>query len=831
MYRKRTARVIVRSKPVGRQWVLKWHVSCAGEGMIQDYCKTVYRALVRNRNHTLLHIVGLAVGTGACLLIFLLVQFELSFDDWHPNKDRIYRLVTVPFRAGSPLGAEAGVPLPVARGLRLDFPQLEQVASIFGRDGQVTVIEDNQTRGKKFEEEGDVFFAEPEFFDIFRFGWLSGDPRTALSSPNSVVLSRTIADTYFGNWKKAVGRTIQFDNASFYHVTGILEDVPANSDFPLKVVISYLALKNVDMNDWQGVYGRGYTFVRLPHGFSVGRMNAALHDFVNRHTPVGAERRGIELQRLADMHFDARFGTFSGRTFSKRLITSLCLTAALLLIIACVNFINLATALAVRRSREMGIRKVLGSTRGQLIRQFLGEAAGITLVAVSVALYFSALALPPLNRLLNTDIQLRMGNGALIGFLGALVLAVTAMAGIYPSFVLSGSSAAVSLKNKVTRPTTGALSLRRGLTVLQCCIAQVLIVCVLVVSGQMHFFKNTPLGFDKASILTVPIPNDSLSQLKMDAVRLNLLQVPGIRSVCFSTFSPLDNEIWSNQFKFDHSRTKTDFQAYFKWADAGFFSTYHPELVAGRTYGPSDTLREFIVNETLVKKLGFRHPGDILGKEINFWDQERAPVVGVVKDFQTGSLQTPIKPIVIGAWKQAYAMAGIKLVPDEAGRVLPAIGRIWKNAYPDYVYSYQFLDDKIDSYYKEEGKLSVLYRVFAGIAILLSCLGLYSLVSFMAAQRVREIGVRKVLGASVTRIVVLLSYEFVPLVGIAFVLAAPVGYYLMHRWLDEFANRIKLGPGLFLLSIGISLLIAWCTVGYRAFRAATANPIRTLRSE
>ncbi|HLZ89771.1 MAG TPA: ABC transporter permease, partial [Puia sp.] len=692
------------------------------KGMIQNYFKVAFRTLFRNKGYTLLNGAGLSVGIGACLMIFLLVRFELSYDNFHPDRDRIYRLVSAPYRPGSPLGMGAGAPLPAAQALRLEYPQLEKVAAIFGRDGQVTVLDDKKEAGKKFNEEGDVYFAESAFFDIFRFHWLAGDPRTALTAPNTVALSRETAVKYFGDWRTGVGRVIKFNNKEIYQVTGILQDVPANTDFPLKVVFSYSSLTNVDLTDWQGIYGRGYTFIRLPRGLAASRMNAELRDLVNRHTAAGRERRGIELQPLADMHFDGRFGNYSGRTFSRELIASLCLMAAFLLIIACVNFVNLATAQAVRRSQEVGIRKVLGSTRGRLIRQFMGEAGLITLLAVAAALCLTATALPLLNDLLKTDITLQLSDPPLLGFLSLVTMAATLMAGLYPALFLSRCSPVTSLKNKLTTNTPGGISLRRGLVVLQFCIAQVMIICVLVVSGQTAYFRHASLGFDKASIVNVPIPNDSLSQLKMNTVRQELLRIPGVQSVSFSTFSPLDNDIWSNQFKFDHSKTKTDFQAYFKWADADFFQTYQPVLVAGRLYGPSDTLREFVVNETLVKKLGLRQPKDILGKEINFWDERRAPVVGVVRDFHTNSMQDPIRPVVMGVWKETYGMAGIKLRPANVGQSLAAIEKVWNAAYPDAVYSYQFLDEKIDNYYKEEGKLSVLYRVFAGIAILISCL-------------------------------------------------------------------------------------------------------------
>lgn len=794
------------------------------------YFNSSWRYLTRNKAYALINIIGLAIGIGACLLIFLVVRFELSFDNFHQDKDRIYRVVSAPGKEEGPFDPEPGAPLPVAQALRVEFPQLEKVAAIFGRDGQVTVLDDKKAAVKKFNEEGGVYFAEPQFFDIFNFTWLAGDPKTALSMPNTVILTRSTADKYFGDWKTAIGRNIKFVNKDIYQVTGILEDAPANTDFPLKVVVSYRSLTNVDLTDWVGTYGQGYTFLRLRPGFSAGQFDAALHTFESRHVPEKRQRRGLVLQPLSSMHFDARLGNYNRRTFSRELITSLGLTAAFLLIIACVNFVNLATALAVKRSREVGVRKVLGSTRGQLIRQFLGEAGVITALAMVVAVCLAAMMLPLLNDLLQTGIILRPGDPQLLGFLGVVALLVTMLAGLYPAIVLSGFNPIGSLKNKLTTAKAGGIFLRRGLIVLQFCIAQVLIICVLVVSSQMNYFRRAPLGFDKESIVNVPLPDDSLSLLKVSAVRHELLQQPGIEGVCFSTFSPLDNLIWSNQFYFDHSTKKTGFQAYFKWSDADFFKMYQPELIAGRAYGPSDTLREFVVNETLVKKLGLRDPKDILGKEIGFWDK-KGPVVGVVKDFFTNSLQKPVTPIILGSWRDSYEMIGIKLRPRDASRTLASIQRIWTGAFPDYVYEYQFLDAKIDGYYKEEGKLSVLYRVFAGIAIIISCLGLYGLVSFMAAQRTREIGVRKVLGASVPQIMYLLAREFTLLIGIAFLTAAPLAGYFMHRWLEGFTYRISPGIGIFVLALAGSVLIAWGTVGYRAFRAAVVNPAEALRNE
>ena len=786
--------------------------------------KPILTTLTRHKTHTILNITGLAVGIAACLLIFLTIRFEKSFDDYHNDKDRLYRLVSVPFHPGSALGQGPGAPLPAAAALRLDYPQLEKVASIFGRDAQITA------NTNKFTEQGTLFFTDPTIFDIFKFTWLAGNPQS-LSEPNNAVLTKETAEKYFGQWQNAIGKTIKLDNKETYQITGILDNPPANTDLPIKIALSYISLKNVDLTDWQGIYTRGYTFIKLPKDQQAKQFNKELTAFIDRHTPATKEKRGLALQPLSEMHTDARFGNYNNRTFSPELTTSLSLTAAFLLIIACVNFINLSTARAITRSREVSIRKILGSSRLSLKLKFLAEGATITILALIIATTIAKLTLPGLNNLLGTSIELSLTDPILIIFEITIAVAVVAMAGLYPAIMLSRFSPINALKTRLTTTSKKGTSLRRILVIAQFTIAQTLIICVLVVSGQMNFFRHADLGFDKSAIVNIPIPGDSVAQAKIPSLKASLLAIPGVKSVSFSSYSPLDNDLWSSQFKFDHSKTKTAFQAYFKWADADFFKTYQPKLIAGRLYEASDTLREFVVNETLVKKLGFQKPADIIGKEINFWDQEKAPVVGVVKDFNTTSLQSAIKPVVIGPWRDTYSMAGIKLAEKAPGQTLEKIGKVWTAAYPDYVYSHGFLDDKIDQYYKEEEKLSVLYRLFAGIAIFISCLGLYGLVAFMTGQRTRELGIRKVLGATVPELLLLLSKEMTLLIAAAFLIATPVAWYLMHRWLGAFANRIQPQAGLFLLTIAGSIAIAWCTVGYRTFRAATANPVDALKNE
>jgi hypothetical protein len=398
---------------------------------------------------------------------------------------------------------------------------------------------------------------------------------------------------------------------------------------------------------------------------------------------------------------------------------------------------------------------------------------------------------------------------------------------------MSGFSPVAAFRNKLTVRRSSGLSLRRVLVVLQFCIAQVLVIGTLVILFQMNFFAKQSLGFDQDAVLTVPFPNDSLDLTKLDAFRNQLIQLPGIRAVSYSYASASDESSWSSDFKFDHSAMKTKFEASLQWVDVGFFDLYKLSFVAGHPYQPSTDTRGFVVNETLIRTLGIRNPQQAIGKQINLWDDtaRTGPIVGVVKDYAVGSLKTAIPPVILASWRAVYQLINIKLQGSEQNQTLASVRSFWNDTFPAGVYEYQFLDDKIASYYNAERQLSGLIRLFAGLAIFISCLGLYGLVSFMAVQRTKEVGIRKTLGASVAQIVYLFSKEFTILIFVAFAISVPVGWVLMHGWLDNFSNRITIGPGIFVLAISASVLIAWLAVGYRAITAALANPVKALRTE
>lgn len=798
--------------------------------MFKNYLKTAWQNIRCHKSYVAINTIGLAVGIAACLLIFLLIQYETSFDNFHPNKERIYRVVSVNH---TPEGANYSTAsaVPVAEALRMEYPQLEHTARIYARrNKQVTILDDNaKSTQKKFKE--NIFFADVAFFDIFHFPFLEGSAKTALSEPNTVVLTQETAEKYFGDWHAAMGKFIRYDNDLVCKVTGILKNTPPNTDFPVQVVLPFKNSVHEDLaTDWMSQDGSLNTFVVLSESMSAQQFDNNLKDFLKRHAPVEAANQAYLLQPLKDIHYESRFGTYSGRTFSKQLITALSLIGLFLLVIACVNFINLSTAQAVNRSKEVGVRKVLGSSRKQLIIQFLGETFLITLISAVIAIVVAFLVLPLFNHLVQTPLKMRFSL-PLVAFLCGIVMVVTFLSGFYPAIVLSGFNPIAVLKSKFAGKAAGGLSMRRALVVFQFTVAQTLIIGTLIVVGQMNFFQHASLGFDKDAIITVPLANDT-ARGKADVLKAALQQQAGIKNISLSAFSPMDKASWDSDFKFDNEVKKPGFQAELKWADVDYFKTYNMQFIAGAAYKQADTVSGFVVNELMVKKLGFKNPEEIIGKKINLWDGGLvAPIVGVIKNFHSSSLQTEMKPMILGAQKMMYRLVNIKIQPQGAKQTLAAIERIWSNTYPEFMYEYQFLDDAIASFYKQESALSQLYKIFAGIAVFISCLGLYGFVSFMAVQRTKEVGIRKVLGASVLHIVYLFSKEFTLLIGIAFLIAAPLAYYFMHHWLQHFAYRINISVGIFLLTILSAEVIAWLTVGYQAIKAAVANPVKSLKME
>jgi putative ABC transport system permease protein len=798
--------------------------------MFRNYLKTALRNLSRHKSHSFINIAGLTVGFAAFLLIFLVIQYEQSFEDFHPNKDHIYRLL----RNGKNVVAgecRVGVPFPVPQGLRTDFPQLVNATAIYGSGNtQVNVTRPDGTTIKKFKEKRGVFIAEPRFFQMFNFPLAQGNIATAITEPNTVLLTKEFATRYFDDWKTATGKTISVFGKSL-KVTGILDDIPSNTDFPLGVVVSYATFsREFGPDNWGSISDENYCFVELGKNSTPAQINKLLVGFVDKHIKAINPNYDLVLQPLKEMHYDNRYENFNGRTFSKDLILALSLIGLFLLVIACVNFINLTTAQAVNRAREVGVRKVLGSNRTQLILQFLGETGTISIIALIGSLIIVAIGLPFLNNLLEIQLSISVFYSfKLILFTIAALLLVTVLSGFYPALVLSGFKSADVLKSAVSTDNKKGIFFRRGLVVFQFAIAQALIIGTLIVASQMDYFRTADMGFNKKAILNAGFPGDSLSRTKTGVLYSDLLKISGVEDLSFSVFKPSADGGWYTDMRNENDHgSNTSYVVSLKPADTSYFRLYDLKLVAGRVYYPSDTMREFVVNEAAIKKLGIQDPGKAIGKRINV-NGVTFPIVGVMKDFHENSLRDPIGPVVISTMKDAYGMANIKIDLNKAKTVIAAMESMWNKDFPDFVFEYNFLDQSIADYYKQENQLSHLYTLFAGIAIFISCLGLYGLISFMAVRRKKEIGIRKVLGAPVRNIVFMLSKEFTILITIAFLIASPIAWYFMHQWLQQYTFRIMIGIGFFAITIISSICIAWLTVGYTAIKAAMANPVKSLR--
>jgi ABC-type antimicrobial peptide transport system permease subunit len=819
--------------------------------MFKNYFKTAFRSLSRKRNYVVINIAGLAVGIAVCMIIFIIIQFQTSFDTFHSKKDRIYRVLTEKHHADAgTISYEKNVPFLMPEGLKTSFPQLQQVAPVYAsHNDELQVLDGNGTPVRNFKEQSGVFYTSPAFFKIFDFPLLAGSYKS-LKDPNNVLLTKEIAEKYFGDWKTAVGKTIKLTGyysigAALFQfpevalkVSGILETIPANTDFQLKLVVAYGTDFTGDKKygfqqpDWNGTAPDFGCYVLLPPGVSVDTFNLQLATYTRKMAPVD-DKDSYIIQPLSAVHYDAEAGNFSNKTISHELINVLWLIAAFILLIACVNFINLSTAQAVNRAKEVGVRKVLGSSKSQLQIQFIVETFFIVTIAMILAAGITILVLPSVNNLLELSLSYGiLSNPDIILLLLAITLVVTAFAGFYPSIVLSRFNPVNALKIKVTANTSKGISLRRGLVVFQFIIAQALIIGTLIIVKQMNYFMNRPLGFDKDAIVNVPFRPDSTGDRLTDYLKQQLLS-KGVQTVSFNSNSPMeDNNNRFTTFRFDNAMKDAGFQAIVKFADTDYVPTYKLQLVAGRNLQASGWTREFLVNEAFVKSLGLKKPEDILNKQVSIMDGLiKCPVVGVLKDFNDRSLRQNLAPLLITTNSTMYRQASIKLSTTDIASTMQAIKKIWEQTFPNNVYQYTFLDDKIASFYKQETQLAQLYKIFAAIAIFLSCLGLYGLASFMAVQRIKEVGIRKVLGATAGNIVYLFSKEFIILIAIAFTIATPIAWYFMHQWLEDYAYRINIGWWVFLIAGVAAILIAMITISFQAIKAAVANPVKSLRSE
>jgi predicted permease len=807
--------------------------------MFRNYLKIAWRNIVHHQSYSAINITGLTVGIAACLLIFVVVQHELSFDTYQPGYKSTYRIVTKKDREGN-TRYNGGISAPAVDAFRFYFPQatVAGINAIYGSQIVAPAASSNLA-DKKFIENTGIMFAEPQLFDIFSATWLAGSP-SALKDPNMVVIDKSSAEKYFGDWPSAMGKTLRMDNLLTLKVAGVIRDVPANTDLPFKVLISYITWKQNAksygyFNTWDETSSDWQVYIKFPANVSQNTIDRQLLSFSDKQFDnkkrTGAKRYAIA-QPLSELHFDTRVGdTLGDHIISRATLRTLSLIAVLIIVMASINFINLSTAQSVGRSKEIGMRKVLGSSRGQLIGLVMCETTIIVLLSAGLAGGVAELALPFLKNIVSIPDTIDRFNPGILLCLAGVIFAVILLSGIYPALIISGFKPIIALKNKINAAAIGGISLRRVLVITQFAISQLLIIGTAIAIKQMDFVNNADLGFNKEAILVVPCPTDSIGLSRLNSFKQQVLTLPGVRAASFTADVPTSVHNNSTNFVFNRSGKDPGFDVFTKIADADYFKTFGLRFIAGKGYQQSDTARELVVNETLIHKLGIKRAEDALGKTISFDSYGQLPIVGVVADFKTNSMREEIKPVVIYPAKPSEQEIAVKIEGQKFAKTLSSVQNIWENRYPEYAYTAFFVDDSIAQFYKQENQLELIYKLFAVIAIFISCLGLYGLVSFMAVQRTREVGIRKVLGASIGSIVYLFSKEFIALIALAFALGAPIAWYLMNGWLQTFAYRISPGVWVFVAAIVTSLLIGCATVGYKAVRAALANPVKSLRIE
>jgi predicted permease len=791
--------------------------------MFQHNFKIAFRNLKRSKAFTFINILGLALGITCAILIFTFVKYHLSFDAFHSNADRIYRITTEFHTEG--IRYNSGVPSPMGEAFRNDFTFAEKVGLVASFSDRLVSVPSSED--KKFEE--DIAFAEPAFFDIMDFPLVQGGENTPLHEPNTAIITERIATKYFGK-EDPLGQTIRIDNMLDVIITGILRGLPVNTDRRQEIYLPFSNLKDhspglVEEDWWWSVNKGMQCFVLLNPGVAPATVDKALTALSEKYYDErNAKVFQFKLQPLSDIHFNTNLGGY----VAKKNVWALALICLFLMITACVNFINLATSQALGRSKEVGVRKVLGGLRRQVFWQFITETALISMAAMGMAVTLAQFAIPYANQLLDTQLSIDLFQDRhLLVFLLLLLFVVIFLSGAYPGVVLAGFQPVRALKGKLTQSHIHGLSLRRGLVVTQFAISQLLIIGTVVIANQMRYAQQADMGFEKEAIVMLPVPEKEKAKINTLGPRLS--QIAGVQKVTFCNDAPASEITPSTGIQFDARAEIEKFEISLKAGDHQYVPTFGLQILEGRNLQPSDTIREYLLNETAVKRLSVSVE-DVIGKTATI-NGRKGSVVGVVKDFHNKSFHEAIDPVYITTLSDNYGQCAVKINIANLRPTLASLEKTWKEIYPDYVYEYDFLDDRIAGFYTLDTLMLRLIRVFVSIAVIIGCLGLYGLISYMAAQKTREVGVRKVLGASVRSILWLFGKEFTLLLITAFAVAAPVAWWVMNNWLENFAYRIEIGVGVFILAISITFLVALITVGYQSIKTALINPVNCLRDE
>ena len=814
----------------------------------------IFRRFGRQKLTTSLHIVGLTLGITVCLLIGLFIRHELSFDMYHSKSNRIYRVNQVWVDFGNKT-YHFSTPFPLAEAIRRDVSGIETVTRIHHPFQNLIEIDAD----KKFKQDH-VMMTDPDFFDVFDVETVQGNPKQAMNKPYQAVLTESTAKKFFGN-ENAVGKVFKYNHDFNITVAAVIKDFPGNTHLPASLILS---LSNdekyvqTNLTHYGSVSG-GSTFIVLPKGAkptsALKKSLRSIYDKNINNGPFMKERKDsyadMELQPLSDVHFNSKYAG-GGQWVTSMSTTWLWFFGSVglaVLILACINFINLSTAQALTRAKEVGVRKTIGAGRVQLIFQFLQEALLLVVVSGIAGVFIAKLLLPYVNNLIDGKIAFNLFQSpALIGSLVAGILLTALMAGLYPAWLISKFQPAETLKSGSANVSVQSVFLRKGLVVTQFTISVCLLIGLLLIGKQMNYMRSKDLGFNKDNIVSIPLPvydrNISNPLAKKDFFRGELSKIPSVKDVSFAT-ATFNGDNWGTVMSLTDGKDPNSKPVTLMFVDEHFCPMYGFKLLAGRFVVAADTnsvsesipqnqrYARAVVNEKLVKAMGFGTPQQALGKRfwigVNDW---KADIVGVVEDFNSASLHQEIVPTLITQYAPFTDKAEIKI---QAGADIPAtvnkIDKAFKSAFPESLFEFNFLDQQLNALYKTEARLYDLFKIFSVLAMLISCFGLWGLVNFAAQRRTKEIGIRKVLGASLTNIVSLLTKDFLILVVISIAIATPMAYWGIHKWLQDFAFRTNISWTAFAWAGIVAIAIALLTVSFQAIRAGVSNPVKSLRTE
>jgi len=803
----------------------------------------MFRYLWKSRLFTLLNIVGLAVGISACWVIYGIVSYEFGFDRKITDKEQVYRVVSR-FKFEGQESGNGGVPVPLVTAIKEQLPGVAEVIPVWNQWKSVAGV--STTTGgtvRRFDPPEDQISTTTAYFNLVPYRWLAGSAAQALSAPYQVVLTRSRAEKYFPGVEPAavLGKTVLYNDTIPVKVAGVVADLSFASSFPWSEIFA-LQPQALAGGNWDGVSSQNTIYLKLKPETDVAKLTKTISEMSVAEIKADMEKyhyeRWHQLIPMKEVHFSSGYGENVVHKANKKVLWGLMGIAGFLLVLACINYINLTTAQVPQRSREIGIRRTLGSGRWQLIRPFLLETLAITLLAVAVSFFLARIATGAFSNIMPQGMRLYTSYWSIGVFLLLLIVVVTLLAGIYPGWLITRVEAVNMMRGKDAGQTgRKGLILRKSLIVFQFTVAQLFILGAVIVGKQLHYLLHADMGFNRDAVVLASVPWQIINNEKYKdrhfVAQQEIKQLSGVEGVTMGQ-APVNTSFNSTMYQYiDAAGKKTDIQIYLKFADSATIGLYRIPLLAGRNLEPCDTLKEVVLNETAAKAFGFTTPAAAVGQYILAEENKRVPIVGVVKDFHIAGLQTKIEPAALIMRKNMLTCFNIRLSgkPEQWQQELAKIQAIWKKHYPETPFNYKFYDDSLRDIYDSEVTTGKIVNVATAVCIIVSCLGLFGLSTLTAWQRVKEIGIRKVLGASTTEIVRVLSVDFLKLVLVAAIIAVPAAAYYMQGWLKDFAYHINMAWWVFLSAGLLAAIIALATISFQAIKAALANPVKSLRTE